>query len=282
MQPLFQKVAESARLISLPDIYFRLKELIEASDFSMAEVALHVGRDPGMAARFLQVVNSPLNRRARTIDSVVQAVSLLGISQVHDIVLSVSVARAFEGLKNDVMDMKKFWSHSVFCAVLTRELALECDQIESDRFIVMGLLHDIGHLFMYLSIPEESQEAIIAADRKQRPLYLVERDMLGFDYAQVGGYVLKEWNLPENLQTTTEFHPEPSRAAQFKMETSLLHISSLLVQAQEKSGKFGAGAFVPDPVAWELTGLEEQQCGSARDKAAEEFTSVVETIFSFS
>ena len=281
MQPLFQKVVESARLISLPDIYFRLKELIEAPDFSMAEVALHVGRDPGMAARFLQVVNSPLNRRARTIDSVVQAVSLLGISQVHDIVLSVSVARAFEGLENDVMDMKKFWSHSVFCAVLTRELALESDQAESDRFIVMGLLHDLGHLFMYLAIPKESQEVIMAANQQQKPLHLVERDMLGFDYAQVGGYVLKEWNLPENLQATTLFHPEPSKAGQFKLETSLLHISSLLVQAQERGENFGQGAFVPEPGALELTGLEEHQCSAAIDRASEEFASVVESIFSF-
>jgi len=281
MVPLFQKVVESARLISLPDIYFRLKELIEDPDFSMAEVALHVGHDPGMAARFLQVVNSPLNRRARTIDSVVQAVSLLGISQVHDIVLSVSVARAFEGLQNDVMDMKKFWSHSVFCAVLTRELAIETDVMESDRFIVMGLLHDIGHLFMYLSIPRKCQQAILAANQQGRPLYVVEREMMGFDYAQVGSYVLKDWNLPESLQTTTGFHIEPARADLFQQETSLLHIATLLVQAQEQDAVFDTGALKVDQAAWQLTGLTEQQCLAARDKAADEFEEVVENIFSF-
>ena len=91
---MFQKVVKSAQLISLPDIYFKLKELIEDPDYTMAEVALLVGRDPGMAARFLRVVNSPLNRRASKIETVSHAVSLLGIRQVHDIVLSASVAES--------------------------------------------------------------------------------------------------------------------------------------------------------------------------------------------
>jgi len=87
---VFQKVVRSAHLISLPNLYFQLKELIDSPDYTMAEVAILVGRDPAMSTRFLRFVNNPLNRRTCRIETVSHAVSLLGIRQVHDIVLGAS------------------------------------------------------------------------------------------------------------------------------------------------------------------------------------------------
>ena len=275
---MFQKVVKSAQLISLPDVYLKLKELMDEPEYTMAEVALLVGRDPGMATRFLRVVNSPLNRRVRKIETVSQAVSLLGVRQVHDIVLSASVAEAFEGIQTEVMNMKKFWQRSFYCAVMTKQLALECDIIEDDRLFVTGLLHDIGHLFMYIAIPEESQHAILKAKKLERPLYQMERELIGFDYAKVGGHMMRQWDLPKSLQTITCFHPEPGKSNQFASETAMLHLASLLVQADLEAGVFGEGAFLVDTAAWQLTGLTEEHCLKARQTAAEEFNAVAESI----
>ena len=275
---MFQQVVKSAQLITLPDIYIKLKELMEEPDYTMAEVAVLVGRDPGMAARFLRVVNSPLYLRIRKIETVSQAVSILGIRQVHDIVLSASVAEACEGIQTEVMNMKKFWHRSFYCAMMTEQLALECGVIEKDGLFVTGLLHDIGHLFMYLAIPQESQQAILRAKKQERPLYQVERELLGFDYAKLGGYVMGHWNLPKNLQEITCFHPEPVKANQFASETALLHLASLLVRTDLEAGVFGAGAFAVDPAAWPLTALTEEQCLQARQTAAEQFSAVADSI----
>ena len=276
---MFQKVVKSAQLISLPDIYIKLKELMDDPEYTMVEIAFLVGRDPGMATRFLRVVNSPLNRRARKIETVSQAVSLLGVHQVHDIVLSASVAEAFEGIQTDVMNMKKFWQRSFYCAVMTKQLALECQILESDRLFVNGLLHDIGHLFMYIAIPEESQHAILKAKKLERPLYQVERELLGFDYAKLGGYVMGKWDLPKSLQTITCFHPEPGRANQFALETALLHLSSLLVLSDLEKSILGQGSFTVDPTVWTTTRLTEEQCLNFRQTAADQFGEVTNSLF---
>lgn len=276
---MFQKVVQSAQLISLPDIYIQLKELIEDPDFTMAEVALLVGRDPGMATRFLRVVNNPLNRRVSTIETVSRAVSLLGIRQVHDIVLSASVAEAFEGIQNDVMNMKTFWERSFYCAVMTKQLALECGTVDGDRLFVVGLLHDIGHLFMYIAIPQESQQAMLTAKKLQRPLFQVERDLFGFDFAILGGYMMKQWELPKSFQAITYFHPEPGKALQFAEEAALLHLSSLLVMADLEAGVFGEGAFTADPAAWQATTLTLEKCLECRNIASDEFGDVANSIF---
>lgn len=276
---MFQTVVKSAQLISLPDIYFKLKELIDDPDYTMAEVALLVGRDPGMATRFLRAVNNPVNRRVCQIETISHAVSLLGIRQVHDIVLSASVAQAFEGIENDVMNMKKFWQRSFYCAVMSKMLAAECEVMDSDRLFVMGLLHDIGHLFMYMAIPEESQKALLDARKLGRPLYQVERDALGFDYAQVGGYVMRLWDLPKKLQAITYFHPEPGKATHYIAETSLLHLSALLVSSELEEGVFEEGAFAVDPTAWSTIDMTVEQCLNFRNTAADEYAEVANSIF---
>lgn len=262
----------------MPDIYFKLKELLDSSDFTMAEVAILVGRDPGIATRFLRIVNSPLNRRVSKVETISHAVSLLGVNQIHDIVLSVSVAKAFEGMQSSVMNMKKFWQQSFYCAVMTKILAEECDVMKSDRLFVAGLLHDIGHLLMYTAIPKESQRAILTAEESDRPLYQVEREQLGFDYAKVGGYLMKQWDLPKSFQAITWFHPEPGDAKQFSFEVALLHLSSLLVRSALKEGVLGEGAFAVDPTVWKTTNLTEEQCLDLRKVASDQFSEVANSL----
>lgn len=276
---MFQRVVESAKLVSLPDIYVKLKALLEDPDFTMAEVAILVGRDPGMATRFLQVVNCPMNRRVEKIETVSHAVSLLGIQQIHDIVLGAAVTEVFEGLRTDVMDVRKFWQQSYYCAVMTKQLGLECKVTGSERLVVIGLLHDIGHLFMYMAIPKETQKAIVTARKRDRPLYQVERELLGFDYAELGAYMMREWDLPRSLQTTTCFHPEPSKADEFALETALLHLSSLSVRSAQERGDFGGAAFPVDPTAWLRTRLREEQRLRCLQRAGDQFSEVAASLF---
>jgi len=277
---MFHKIKNSAKLISLPEIYLRLKELLEDPEYTMAEVVLLVGSDPGFATRFLRVVNSPLYRRINEIETIGHAVSLLGINQIHDIVLSVSFAKAFEGIPTNLMDMRHFWKCSFYCAAMAKQLALERSIKESDRLFTIGLLFDIGHLLMYTAIPEESQRVILKAKELEQPLYQVERDLLGFDYAEVGSYMMKQWNLPKSYYTTTKLHTEPSMANQFALETALLHLSVLLVRSDIEGGVFGEGAFAVDPSVWTTTNLTTETILAYRPIAAEHSDKIENSLFS--
>ena len=275
---MFHKIVNEAKLITLPDIYIKLKALMGESDYTMAEIALLVGYDPGMASRFLRAVNNPLNRRVRKIDTVSHAVSLLGINQVHDIVLSASITEAFEGIENKVMNMRKFWRKSLYCAVMAKQIALEIDLMESDRLFTIGLLHDIGHLFMYISIPDESQHAASKAKETMQSLYQAERETLGFDYAILGGYMMKQWDLPHSFQKVINHHPEPANAGDFVTEATLLHLCSLLVMSDLEEETFGEGRFAVDPDVFGSTNLTMEQCLNIRMNALDQLSEVEDSI----
>ena len=277
MNYLMQKIRESAQLVTLPETYLRLKELLADPDYTMAEVAQLVSYDPGLSARFLQIVNNPLNRRAAKIERIGHAVSLLGSQQVHDIVLSASVTKAFDGILSEVINMKQFWQRSIYCAVTARQLAIECG-VECERLFLLGLLADIGHLFMYLGIPEQSQRAIIQAREEKKAINLVEKEQLGFDYASVGGTIMKDWSLPKSLQVPIVFHTDPGKIKQFQFETGLLHIAILLIQADLEEGEFGEEAYAVNQNAWTATDLTVEACLNARDIAIEQYKIVTASI----
>ena len=276
MTTVWEQVTAKAKLISLPEVYLRFKELLAQPDFSMADVAMVIGQDPALTARLLRLVNSPYFGLAAKIETVFRAVNMLGTRQIHDLALATSVAHSFAHMPGEAMDMPKFWRRSVFCGLVSRGLAKAVRVPESERLFVAGLLRDIGHLVMYQTVPEPCRQAMVEAERREQALYLVEREIIGIDYARVGGMLMRQWQLPGSLREAAEFHTEPRRASSFAMETYLVHIASLLVTAAETGQEFGVGALAPQTESWDVTGLMLEQCLSVQSQSEAETERVLD------
>lgn len=278
MSTTLKEVISAAKLISLPEVYFRLQSILEEPDFSMAEVAVVISHDPAITVRLLRMVNSSLYGFRKKIESVSHAVSLLGTVQVHDLVLAASVAQAFKGLSSDVMDMQQFWQRSVYCAVSTRQLAALCSGCDKERLFVAGLLHDIGHLVMYQKIPDLARQAIRAAEDSNEPLYIVERDILGFDYAEIGGELMLQWSLPESLWETTKFHVEPEKAVTYPLETALVHLGVQLTKARLGTGSFNEKMQDATLFSLKMSGLTVEDCLSLNEQVEKDIQEIITLI----
>ena len=279
MTTTWEQVTNTAKLISLPDIYLQLKAVLDNPDYAMTDVAVVISHDPALTARLLRLVNSSYFGLATRIDTVSHAINMLGTQQVHDLVLATSVAETFKDMSSDVMDMRLFWSHSVCCAVTARMLAYACNVLDSERLFVAGLLADIGHLVMYQSIPDLSQQSIARAEKNGRPLYLVERSLIGLDYARVGGALMRRWGLPKSLWESTEFHVEPGRATEYPIQTAIIHIATTLTAAAESSEEPDARMSEVDTTAWDVTELTPEQCIAVQKEVGRKVDSVINLFF---
>ncbi len=278
MKDAWQKVTEAVELISLPGVYLRLKNILDDPDYSIAKVAVVISQDPAITLRLLRLVNSSYYGLRTKVETVDRAISLLGTDQVQNLVLTTSVAQTFDGLVTKVMDMRRFWQQSVKCAIMARLLAYASEGCDGERLFVAGLLHDIGHLIMYKSIPALSLEAINVSLENEEPVYKTERYLTGFDYAEVGGDVMQKWDLPQSLWETTKYHIEPSKAEKYPLETSLLHIASILCRT-EAHDDFDQGSLKVDPFAWNVTGLTPEKCLDIKKDAESEVNAVTNLIF---
>lgn len=234
MNTNWEKVLSDSKLITLPEVYIKLQQIIYNDDFSLAEITEVIGFDPAVTARLLRMVNSSFFGLASRIDTVSHAVNYLGAQQVHDLVLATSIAQSFNEMNNEAFNLHQFWHQSVYCAVTARELAVLCNVLDSERLFVTGLLHDIGHLMMRQSIPDLTQQAELNAQEKNISLSRSEIDLIGFDYTSVGAQLLKNWNLPDSLTNSIKYQLEPARAEDFHLETAILNIAGVMTHSFSK------------------------------------------------
>ena len=208
-----------------------------------------------MTARLLRLVNSPIYGFPSRISTVSQAISIVGMNQLHDLAVAASFIRLFGQMPQELVDMDSFWRHSVACAVAARLLAGQRKEPNVERFFVAGLLHDIGRPIMYQRLPDQSRIALELAQTTGQLLHTVEVEVFGFHHGQVGAALLDRWRLPALLQEAVAWHHVPRNAARFPVEASMVHVADHLANALQ-FGTSGERSVPPlQPQAWDQLGL---------------------------
>jgi HD-like signal output (HDOD) protein len=252
-------VEQVTTLVSLPDVYIRVQQLLQDSGASLADIGRIIGNDPALTARLLKIANSPFFGMTAKIHTISRALTVLGTRQLHDLLLASSVADAFSEAPPQ-LDMDRFWTRSVRCAVTARLLAFESNVLDGERLFVAGLLHDIGHLAMYRLLPEPSAEAAACAEAQGRPLEEVERELFfGFDYAEVGGTLLRRWRIPLVLQECVWHQNQPQQAQKFSFESSLVHCAKVISAAYGNNELSGETLHRMLPFAVRQIGIDENK-----------------------
>ncbi len=72
----------------------KLLEMLQDESITFAQLGAVIDQDPILTLKLVKLVNSPIYRRGREIDSIERAVSMLGIQQVKKLVSMISVSAA--------------------------------------------------------------------------------------------------------------------------------------------------------------------------------------------
>ena len=263
---------------SLPTIHFRLEEAINNPKKSMSDIAKVIREDPGLTARLLRIVNSAFYNFPSKVETISQAVTIVGTQQLSALALATSVMKMFNGIQSNLVSMDSFWRHSVACGLAARVLATMRRDNNAERFFVAGLLHDVGRLILYTKLTDRSREILLRARTAPMLLYEAEREALGFTHAVVGGLLLQTWKLPTSLEEIVMFHHNPMSATRFPMETAIVHLADIVVHAMDL-GSSGE-TFIPplDSTAWEKLGLHPSVLGSVEEQIDRQFHDAIQTM----
>ncbi|MDH5763128.1 MAG: HDOD domain-containing protein [Nitrospinota bacterium] len=248
-------IEHSGQVASLPEVFYRVNEAIEDPECSFSEIAHIIGQDSALSARLLKIVNSPFYGFDTRVETITHAITIIGMVQLRDLILATLVVDKFKGLSTSVMDMKSFWLHNIACGLMARILATFCHEKGLEKYYVLGLIHDIGRLIMFLSIPEQMNRALEIARAGDELLSVVEKEMFGFDHSRVGYLLIQSWKLPELFQVAVQHSHDSAMDGNLSSETAILHVSDVFVHALQ----FGSSGevFIPplNPLAWNKLNL---------------------------
>ena len=273
-------VTGAVRLVSLPEVCIRVNEMVDDPNTSATDLGKVISQDTSLTARLLKIVNSSFYGFPAKIETVSRAVTVIGLRELRGLVLAASAVETFSKIPTELLNMVQFWRHSVYCAVVAQLLAQECHVLHSERLFVAGLLHDIGKLVMYNRLPEQSKQVLERADLHKEYDFVIEQDQFGFDHAEVGGELLREWMMPDSLCESVHFHHYPDKAENHPIEASIVHMANSITCMAEQGLDVDMDVVIQpiEDFAWKTTGLDESIIEPMFTKAGPLFTDALETI----
>jgi HD-like signal output (HDOD) protein len=242
-------------LVSLPDIYIKVRELLNDDASSIDDFAEVINYDPSLVIKILRIANSAFFGFATKIDNISRAISIMGTGQLHDLVLATSVVETFKEIPDNIENMNTFWRKSVYTGVIAQLIASKCNSLDSERFFVMGLLHNIGHLVLCTQLPKEMTMYIEQSCTEDKTLASLEKSNIGFDYSEIGGDLLKAWELPEAFVYPIRNQLLPEKAEIFHLEASALNIANILAMDKDIGQNSKQTRPIFSQSALQLTGL---------------------------
>jgi len=271
-------VAGVDKLVSLPEVCFLVNDLVNDPKSEIEQIGSVISQDPDLTARLLKLVNSSYYGFETPIDTVSRAVMMVGLRELQHMVWASSAVETFKHLPPGDANMAGFWRHSIFCAVVSRILARECHVLHPERLFVAGLLHDIGRLLMFHKLPDESCRIIeMEQATPERAIEDIEREVMGYDHAEIGLALCQSWGLPDSLAISIGYHHDPRKAEEFKLESTILYVANLMAHALElgDEDKFQKTA---DAEVWKILNLSDETIKKTLHEAVLQFLEALELL----
>jgi HD-like signal output (HDOD) protein len=234
-EALRRLVSQMDRLPSIPSLYTEIVEVLQNPEATVEEVGEIIGRDIGMTAKILKLVNSAFFGLRRQVSSPAEAATYLGLDTIRSLVLSINAFSQFQSLKLEGFSLELLGAHSLETAAAAKVIAREegAEQKLVDEAFVAGMLHDTGKLVLAANFPEQFNRAVRGAVRQKLELTAAEKQIFGANHAEVGGYLLGLWGLPVPVVEAIGLHHCPGRALQKTFSPlAAVHVANVLVQEQ--------------------------------------------------
>lgn len=209
----------SASLPSLHGVAVQIVRLANDRDADIRAVAEAISMDPALAGKVLRFVNSPMYAKQREVESLRQAIVIMGLNATMSLALSFSLVSSMREQEGTGLDYSQFWRRTLVAGVAAKVLGTMIDELAIEELFLAALLQDIGMLALDKGAPDFYAD-LGAEQFDHEKLYAYEQQRLGDgqDHSDVGARLLEEWNLPERTVLAVKVSHAP---AEVPLEDSL-------------------------------------------------------------
>ena len=221
--PLDQTMVENIKVLSseivesieslpqFPENILHIQRLINDPTSDMPTIARQISIDPALTADLLKIVNSAQYMLAKKVDNISEAVKMIGIKGIKNLLYSYGTQKI---LGDDTVDKKKLWEHSYRTAFYAYNLVknFKNDNNLLDDVYIGGILHDMGKIIFSNVHPDLLNKIKGFCTDKNVPAATFEDLSAGMNHAELGALIAEKWNFPERLVAAIRYHHDPEAA----------------------------------------------------------------------
>jgi putative nucleotidyltransferase with HDIG domain len=254
---------------SMPATGAKMLRMLEDPETTVDEIEDVLRRDPGLTGNVLKLANSAYFGIPSRVASTRQAVLLLGLKKLIQLVIASCV--------NGVMDKPvpgynmapgNLWRHSIAVSIASEALAKGKKNLEIEDIFTPALLHDIGKLILGHFVKED-QAAIEKIANQGVPYVVAENMVLGTDHAEIGAQILTQWSFPCDVVDAVRWHHDPDFPEKPGSAIDIVYLANLLCQTDGTGNENETDCAELSPAVIERLGLEIGQIDEIKTSVAQ-------------
>lgn len=225
-----KKILKKVKMLQpIPMIIHKVLALAEEPDYALADLVNLVEHDTAATANLLKTCNSAYLGLPVKVDSVQQAVTMLGLQKVVELVMSQNLsANMMNAQKGYQLENGDLWKQSVASAMVARSLAERRDLYALPAIYTAALLKDIGKVVLHEYVESRWDKIQKFMETKGASFIDAEKESLGMDHATLGGIIAKEWNFSAHMVYMIENHHLINPEARHDPATATLYLADMV------------------------------------------------------
>ena len=167
--------------------------------------------DQAVTANVLRLCNSSYFGLRRSITDINEALVYIGLARFREILVLSGTGQYFEQkVSGYELNKGELWSYSLSSAVIADEICETIDLKDNGSIFLAALLHDIGKVVLSEFITEAWDEIHAKVEKDAYTFIEAEKEIIGYDHAELGARILKEWGFSEEIINAVKKHHEPA------------------------------------------------------------------------
>jgi len=207
----------------MPQVVREVQSVIKRPNSSAEDVAAVIERDPVISLRLISVANSPVYRGIQEIPNIREAIPRMGLKETLNVVIAIANKSLYETDRAQFkILMDKFWVHSLASAYGSKLIAEHLKLGDSEKFFLMGLVHDIGKSLLLKAFTGISEIKNINFDVIQANIQQ--------GHLSIGGVLLRRWGFDDLFIKVLTMHEGHELTAETEKEILVIHLANMLTR----------------------------------------------------
>jgi HD-like signal output (HDOD) protein len=259
----------------MPNIILKAREIMEDPRSSLKDLSGVIEHDQAIVARVLALANSAYYGLSGLVSSIQHASILLGQKTLSELITIAASSRLLsKKLKGYQLNPGDLWKHSLAVALGSRSIAAKTNsKLVEDAFIA-GLLHDAGKIILDPYVQERKKEFKMHLKEGGHGFINAEKEILGFDHAEVMSRASRFWRYPETQSMAIRYHHYPLRSGNSEL-AFIVHFADYAAKKAGFNSEVTASSPEIDPQIVDDLGFGEEELTAISAEIAEDVEKLV-------
>ncbi len=226
IQNILKKIKE---LEPIPTVIHKVLTFADDPEGSLEDLVRFVENDPAITANLLKTCNSAYLGLSVKVDSIQQALSMLGMQRVVELVMTQNLSSNLKNAQKGYQLAKgDLWIQSLATALVARTLGERRQIYNLPAIYTAALLKDIGKVILHEYVEHKLDKIQKMVDTKGVSFIEAEKACIGMDHATLGGIIAKKWNFSSHMVYMIENHHLVDPEARNDPATGTLYLADMV------------------------------------------------------